>query len=159
MTADMTEPNEKNTERAVTRYCLPFGICSSNNVPSVGIEPCVNAAYCALLASVASPRSSARTPTALPKRKSEAHNSGNVLARAASTPNTEVRKSVALNAAVRPSRSEPGWGSRECVRRNQRVEAYRFPSLLRRTSYRQTWMMIERLFACRELRCARCIAG
>ncbi len=38
MTADKTAPNEKKTERAVTRYCFPLGICSKRSVPSVGIE-------------------------------------------------------------------------------------------------------------------------
>lgn len=37
--ADRTEPKEKKTERAVTRYCFPLGICSRRRVPSVGIEP------------------------------------------------------------------------------------------------------------------------
>jgi len=37
--ADRTDPKEKKTERAVTRYCLPLGICSRRRVPSVGIEP------------------------------------------------------------------------------------------------------------------------
>lgn len=40
-TADRTAPNEKKTERAVTRYCFPFGMCSRRSVPSVGIEPFV----------------------------------------------------------------------------------------------------------------------
>lgn len=39
MTADITEPKEKKTDRAVTKYCFPLGICSSSSVPSVGIEP------------------------------------------------------------------------------------------------------------------------
>ena len=39
MTAAITEPKEKKTDRAVTRYCLPLGICSSKSVPSVGMEP------------------------------------------------------------------------------------------------------------------------
>jgi len=38
-TAARTDPTEKNAERAVTRYCLPFGTLSSIRVPSVGIEP------------------------------------------------------------------------------------------------------------------------
>lgn len=39
ITAETTEPTEKNTDNAVTRYCFPFGICSSSSVPSVGIDP------------------------------------------------------------------------------------------------------------------------
>lgn len=38
--AETTEPKEKKTERAVTKYCLFFGICSRRRVPSVGIDPC-----------------------------------------------------------------------------------------------------------------------
>jgi hypothetical protein len=41
-TADRTAPKEKNTESAVTRYCLDLGMCSSSSVPSVGIEPYQN---------------------------------------------------------------------------------------------------------------------
>jgi len=37
--AASTAPKEKNTERAVTRYSLPRGICSRRSVPSVGSEP------------------------------------------------------------------------------------------------------------------------
>jgi len=37
--AESTEPRLKNTDNAVRRYCFPFGICSSNRVPSVGMEP------------------------------------------------------------------------------------------------------------------------
>lgn len=40
--ADNTEPKEKKTDRAVTKYCFPRGICSNNNVPSVGIDPFVD---------------------------------------------------------------------------------------------------------------------
>ncbi len=47
------------------------------------------------------------TPTALPSRKSEMHRVVNVFAKDARTPNTAVRKSVALKAAVRPTTSEP----------------------------------------------------
>ncbi len=49
-----------------------------------------------------------RTPTALPKRKRAKHSKGKVFAKAANTPNKEVKKSVALKAVVRPMRSEPG---------------------------------------------------
>ena len=38
-TAANTAPKEKNTDNAVTRYCLPLGMCSKRSVPSVGIEP------------------------------------------------------------------------------------------------------------------------
>lgn len=38
-TAARTEPKEKKMERAVTRCCFDFGICSNRRVPSVGIEP------------------------------------------------------------------------------------------------------------------------
>ena len=34
-----TAPKEKKTERAVTRYSFPRGICSRRSVPSVGSEP------------------------------------------------------------------------------------------------------------------------
>lgn len=37
--AEKTEPKEKKTDKAVTRYCLCFGTCSRRSVPSVGIEP------------------------------------------------------------------------------------------------------------------------
>ena len=37
--AASTAPNEKKTERAVTRYSFPRGICSRRSVPSVGSEP------------------------------------------------------------------------------------------------------------------------
>lgn len=39
-TAEKTAPNEKNTDKAVTRYLFSFGNCSRSRVPSVGIEPC-----------------------------------------------------------------------------------------------------------------------
>jgi hypothetical protein len=38
-TADTTEPTEKKTESAVTRYCFSLGNCSRRRVPSVGIDP------------------------------------------------------------------------------------------------------------------------
>lgn len=37
--AESTAPKEKKTERAVTRYSFPWGICSRRSVPSVGREP------------------------------------------------------------------------------------------------------------------------
>src|SRR6267154_4175067 len=37
--AASTAPKEKKTERAVTRYSLPRGMCSRRRVPSVGSEP------------------------------------------------------------------------------------------------------------------------
>jgi hypothetical protein len=37
--AASTAPKEKKTERAVTRYSFPRGICSRRSVPSVGSEP------------------------------------------------------------------------------------------------------------------------
>jgi hypothetical protein len=36
---ETTAPREKKTESAVTRYCLPRGMCSKISVPSVGIDP------------------------------------------------------------------------------------------------------------------------
>jgi hypothetical protein len=82
--ADRTEPKEKKTERAVTRYCFPLGICSRRRVPSVGIEP----------------------PTALPRKNSRIHNDENDHANDERIPNNAVKKSVALNAVLRPRRSE-----------------------------------------------------
>ncbi|KXN80840.1 hypothetical protein AN958_07203 [Leucoagaricus sp. SymC.cos] len=38
--AERTEPNEKKTDSAVTRYCFSLGMCSRRSVPSVGMEPC-----------------------------------------------------------------------------------------------------------------------
>lgn len=49
----------------------------------------------------------ARTPTALPKKKRATHRAGKELAKDARIPNSDVRNSVALNAVVRPSKSEP----------------------------------------------------
>jgi len=37
--AESTEPTEKNTDSAVTRYCFAFGTYSNKRVPSVGMEP------------------------------------------------------------------------------------------------------------------------
>lgn len=47
------------------------------------------------------------TPTELPKRKRSTHREGKDLEKEASRPNTAVKNSVALNAALRPIRSEP----------------------------------------------------
>lgn len=47
------------------------------------------------------------TPTALPRKKRAIHNHTNVLATEARMPNKDVKKSVALNAVVRPMRSLP----------------------------------------------------
>jgi hypothetical protein len=38
-TAARTEPSEKKTESAVTKYRLPLGMCSKRSVPSVGMDP------------------------------------------------------------------------------------------------------------------------
>ncbi|EDR14025.1 uncharacterized protein LACBIDRAFT_305379 [Laccaria bicolor S238N-H82] len=37
--SDTTEPTEKKSESAVTRYCFSLGNCSRRRVPSVGIDP------------------------------------------------------------------------------------------------------------------------
>lgn len=83
--AERTAPNEKNTERAVTRYCLDLGMCSRRRVPSVGIEP----------------------PTELPRKKRARHRVKNELEKVAKIPKTAVKNRVALNAIMRPIRSEP----------------------------------------------------
>jgi hypothetical protein len=82
--AESTAPKEKNTERAVTRYSFPRGICSRRSVPSVGSEP----------------------PTALPRKKMAVQSIGKVVASELATPKTEVKNKVALNAVLRPMRSE-----------------------------------------------------
>jgi hypothetical protein len=48
-----------------------------------------------------------RTPTELPSRKRMTQSAGRELANDAKRPNTAVKKSVALNAALLPIRSEP----------------------------------------------------
>jgi hypothetical protein len=48
-----------------------------------------------------------RTPTALPRRKSATQRVPKLLAREAKKPKMEVKKSVALNAVLRPRMSEP----------------------------------------------------
>jgi hypothetical protein len=82
--AASTAPKEKNTERAVTRYSLPRGICSRRSVPSVGIDP----------------------PTALPRKNRATQSIGNVVANDAAMPKMDVKNRVALNAVLRPIRSE-----------------------------------------------------
>jgi hypothetical protein len=83
-TADSAAPTEKKKERAVTRYCFSFGMCSSKRVPSVGIEP----------------------PTELPKKKSEMQRVENEFEKDDRIPKTAVKKRVALKAVLRPMRSE-----------------------------------------------------
>jgi hypothetical protein len=102
--AESTAPNEKNTDRAVTRYCLDLGMCSRRRVPSVGIDPW-NA--------VSQSREHFNeyghgyTPTELPRRKSAMQSVTNELDSEAKMPKMAVRKSVALNAVIRPIKSEP----------------------------------------------------
>lgn len=48
------------------------------------------------------------TPTALPRKNREIQSTGNVLASQLDRPKTEVKNKVALNAVLRPMRSEPG---------------------------------------------------
>ena len=102
--ADSTAPTEKNTDKAVTRDCLPSGMCSSSSVPSVGIEPCdrrqLHACGCVLV----------RTPTDDPRKKRTMHSWVKEPAREARMPKRAVKKSVALNAVLRPKRSEPERG-------------------------------------------------
>lgn len=52
-----------------------------------------------------------RTPTALPRKNREMQSHGNVPANELDRPKTEVKNKVALNAVLRPMRSEPGRGS------------------------------------------------
>ena len=37
--AARTAPKEKKMDKAVTRYCFSFGMCSRRRVPSVGMDP------------------------------------------------------------------------------------------------------------------------
>lgn len=83
-TADTTEPTEKKTESAVTRYCFSLGNCSRRRVPSVGIDP----------------------PTELPRKNKATHNVPKELDKEARKPKMAVKKSVALNAVLRPIISE-----------------------------------------------------
>ena len=46
-------------------------------------------------------------PTALPERKTQVQSIGNVVASELVTPKREVKNKVALEAALRPMRSEP----------------------------------------------------
>ncbi len=108
-TADSTDPREKNTERAVTRYCLPLGICSSSRVPSVGMDPYIQSEVQYIILN--KKWVLIRTPTALPSRNSAMHRVTNVFASEARMPKTDVKNNVALKAVVRPIKSEPGVGS------------------------------------------------
>lgn len=105
--AETTEPKEKKTERAVTRYCFALGMCSRRSVPSVGMEPCTNEGLSHRSQERRSGDERPRTPTALPKKNRAMHNVRKVLAKEAARPKTAVKKSVALKAALRPRRSEP----------------------------------------------------
>jgi hypothetical protein len=49
-----------------------------------------------------------RTPTALPRKNKERQSIGNVPAKELDKPKMEVKNKVALNAVLRPMRSEPG---------------------------------------------------
>ena len=100
-TADTTEPTEKKTESAVTRYCFSLGNCSRRRVPSVGIDPWAS------VSRLRTERMSVLTPTELPRKNKVTHNMPKELDKEARKPKTAVKKSVALNAVLRPIRSEP----------------------------------------------------
>lgn len=82
------------------------------------------------------------TPTALPRKNREMHSQMKVCAKEAKTPNRAVRNRVALNAVVRPMRSEPGVIIRQGYSSDstRTWQAYKFPTQPRRTSSPQTWM-------------------
>ena len=75
-TAHTTDPSEKNTESAVSQYCLCRGRLSRKNVPSVGMLP----------------------PTPVPRQKHQRHAQANPGDTLSSAPNTAVTTSVRLNA-------------------------------------------------------------
>lgn len=134
ITAARTAPKEKKTDSAVTRYCLPFGICSRRSVPSVGMEPYVSdfrRVHHGLFREI-------RTPTALPSRNRARQSHAKVPAKAAKTPNTDVRKSVALNAVVRPMRSEPVLEQFGRNAMSEETSTHKFPIQQLQTSSRRT---------------------
>jgi hypothetical protein len=102
-TAESTAPREKKAERAVTRYCLLLGMFSSRRVPSVGIDPYETSISVEKMHDVMR----LRTPTALPRNTKVTQSRGKDGAKTAVKPNTAVRTRVPLNAAIRPSKSEP----------------------------------------------------
>lgn len=111
--AASTAPKEKKTERAVTRYSFPRGICSRRSVPSVGSEP-FGKSSCR---KKGMDLRKGRTPTALPRKNKERQSTGNVEARELVMPKTDVKNKVALNAVLRPIRSEPRWKGSALVER------------------------------------------
>ena len=100
MSAERTDPREKKTESAVTKYSFPFGMCSRRSVPSVGIEPWTR------FNDVLTLDEGELTPTALPRKNRSTHRLPNEFANDARMPNKAVKKRVALKAALRPTRSE-----------------------------------------------------
>jgi len=132
-TAARTEPKEKKTERAVTRYCFDLGMCSNRSVPSVGIEP-----YKRVRIGKGGEIRGQRTPTALPSRNSRMLKVKNELANEARTPKMAVKKRVALKAVLRPSKSEPLKRSRLCSS-IEWMRTHKFPSRRLQTSFLQTW--------------------
>ncbi len=102
----MTAPMEKKTERAVTRYRFSFGTCSSKSVPSVGIDP-----YKVVYLGTKNGHldDGEHTPTELPRKKRAMHIVVKEFENEANSPNNAVKNNVALNAALRPRRSEPGF--------------------------------------------------
>lgn len=79
------------------------------------------------------------TPTALPKRNSIKHSVPNEFAKDARRPKSEVKNRVALNAILRPMRSEPTISSYIFCAMQRYSSTYKFPSLKRQSSFLQTW--------------------
>ena len=98
-----TAPKEKKIVSAVTRYFFLFGSCSNISVPSVGIDPYRDGELLVLECVVET-----HTPTALPNKKRARQRDQNEVVIVAKRPNTDVNNKVPLNAALRPSKSEPG---------------------------------------------------
>lgn len=82
------------------------------------------------------------TPTALPRKKKEMHKAVKEVLIVDKSPNRDVKNNVALNAILRPSRSEPAKKVQNGVLRKS-DETYMFPIPLLPPSFLQTLKMIK----------------